>query len=178
MDEIVITDTSVLLNLLASGEYESIFKDIGLSFIVCPAVANEAQFLRNPSTGERVQVDLEPLIQEKLLKIENLETDEEFDLLIEFSSRLGPGGDGEAMCFTLAKGRGYSIAIDDVRAVKRALAVYSEFRVVDTIEILHRWQEVAGVSTEVMLSLCQRISQTSSFRPRKDHPLISWWDGE
>ena len=58
MKQLLITDTSVLLNLLATHCPEEILSTVPYQFLVCLNVLEEALILRDRETQERVEVDL------------------------------------------------------------------------------------------------------------------------
>lgn len=174
MRTILITDASVLINLAASGAAEEIIGGCGMEFQVCPDVIAEVKILRDRETGEEHPIDLEPLFAANLLTHIEPETDEEFELLVDYSALLG-AGDGEAMCFALAESRGHSIAIDDERAIRRAKRRNPAFETLGTLEILILWQECNGVAEERMGKLLQSIFRLARFRPAAAHPHYAWW---
>lgn len=176
MPTLVITDASVLLNLLASGAAEEIFGQSGLDFAVCPSVVNEARLLRDRETGDEYPVDLEPLFKSNALRLVSPETDEEWELLVEYTATLGRGSDGEAMCFALAESRSYEVATDDDRAIKRASRRFGSFKTLGTIEILMRWQQRNAISPERMSTLTGAISRLARYRPGPSHPSFAWWE--
>ncbi len=169
MGAILITDASVLINLVASGAAEEILSGCGMEFKVCLDVIREVKILRDRETGEEHAIDLEPLFASgKLEKIEP-ESDSEFELLIDYAALLG-AGDGEAMCFALAESRGHPIAIDDERAIRRAKKRNPNFETLGTLEILILWQERNGTADERMGVLLQSIFRFARFRPAASHP--------
>jgi len=167
---------SVLLNILATGQAARIFREIPAEFILCPAVAVEALYLRS-NEGERESVDLTELLENDLLTERATESPAELNLFVELSIQIGPGSDGESMCLALAKSRNYHAAVDDIRARNRALRLIPELgdSLTDTAEILHRWQRIANVSSKEMKSLLLKIETRARFHPRKSHKLYDWW---
>ena len=174
MRTILITDASVLINLVASGAASEILGGCGLAFQVCPDVIAEVKILRNRETGEEHAIVLEPLFAANLLTRIEPETDEEFELLVDYSALLR-AGDGEAMCFALAESRGHPIAIDDERAIRRARRRNPNFETLGTLEILILWQERNGFSDERMGLLLRSIFRFARFRPAASHPRCAWW---
>lgn len=174
MGTILITDASVLINLVASGAAGDILSGCGMEFKVCPDVIREVRILRDRETGEEHAIDLEPLFADgKLEKIEP-ESDSEFELLIDYAALLG-AGDGEAMCFALAESRGHPIAIDDERAIRRAKKRNPNFETLGTLEILILWQDRNGIADQRMGQLLQSIFRYARFRPAASHQRYTWW---
>ena len=174
MGTILITDASVLINLIASGTAGEILSGSGMEFKVCPDVIREVKVLRDRETGEEHAIDLEPFFTAGTLERIEPHTDSEFELLIDYAALLG-AGDGEAMCFALAESRGHPIAIDDERAIRRANKRNPNFETLGTLEILILWQEQNEVADERMGQLLQSIFRFARFRPAASHPHYAWW---
>ena len=174
MGPILITDASVLINLVASGAAGNILSGCGMEFKVCPDVIREVKVLRDRETGEEHAIGLEPFFMAGMLERIELQTDLEFELLIDYAALLG-AGDGEAMCFALAESRGHLIAIDDERAIRRAKKRNPNFETLGTLEILILWQERNGVADERMGQLLQSIFRFARFRPAVSHSNYAWW---
>ena len=170
MGTILITDASVLINLVASGAAEEILSGCGMEFKICPVVIRKVKALRARETGEEHAIDLEPFFTAGTLERIEPQTDLEFELLIDYAGLLG-AGDGEAMCFALAESRGHPIAIDDERAIRRAKKRNPNFETFGTLEILILWQERNGSPDEQMGQLLQSILQFARFQPARS-PLF------
>jgi hypothetical protein len=175
MESLLITDTSVLLNILATDCAQRIFTESGWQFSVCDSVVAETLVLRNRETEENRPVDLSLLLHSGALQMLALETDNEFELLVDYAALIGRGGETEAMCFALAEGRSLPVAIDDERAVKRARRRFPGLATVTTPEILVRWQEMKGVPPEEMGVALQRIYTWANYFPGRNHPYYKWW---
>lgn len=55
---LLLQDACVLLNLLGSGGFEDIVREVGRPVAVSASAAREALYLRNAETGEREPIDL------------------------------------------------------------------------------------------------------------------------
>jgi hypothetical protein len=174
MGTMLITDASVLINLVASGVAGDILSGCGMDFKVCPDVIREVKILRDRETGDGHAIDLEPFFAAGLLERIEPQTDLEFELLIDYAALLG-AGDGEAMCFALAESRCHPIAIDDERAIRSAKKRYANFETIGTLEILILWQERNGVGDERVGELLKAIFRFARFRPAVSHPHYDWW---
>ena len=174
MGTILITDASVLINLVASGAAGDILSGCGMEIKVCPDVIREVKILRDRETGDEHAIDLEPFFAAGMLERIEPKTDSEFELLIDYAALL-VSGDGEAMCFALAESRGQPIAIDDERAIRRAKKRNPNFETLGTLEILILWQELNSVADERMGQLLQSIFRYARFRPAATHPHHEWW---
>ncbi|MEO8206578.1 MAG: hypothetical protein ABI615_10390 [Chthoniobacterales bacterium] len=67
--EVLLNDSSVLLNLLAADCLAQIAVDTGWQFAICPAVRDEVKKLRDFQTGEMVEIDLVSYIASGLLLV-------------------------------------------------------------------------------------------------------------
>ncbi len=174
MGTILITDASVLINLVASGAAGDILSGCGMEFKVCPDVIREVKVLRDRETGKEHAIDLEPFFTAGTLERIEPNTDSEFELLIDYAALLG-AGDDEAMCFALAESRGHPIAIDDERAIRRAKKRNPNFKTLGTLEILILWQERNGIADERIGQSLQSIFRFARFRPAVAHRHHAWW---
>lgn len=175
MGPILITDASVLINLVASGMPAEILGGCGWEFHVCPDVLDEVKLLRDRETGEEFPIDLSPLFTAGLLTPVQPESDEEFELLIDYSALLGHGK-GEAMCFALAEARSLPVAIDDARAARKACRRNPDVMTLDTFQILKTWQQRAGKTDEAVGALLKAIYRYARHLPATNHPEYEWWN--
>ena len=175
MREILITDTSVLLNLLATGVVARVLAETPWRFHLCPAVLAEARVLRHRLTGEQQEIDCSPLIEAGLLVRVEIETDEEYELLADYTGLLGKGSDGEAMSFALAESRGAEIAIDDERAVRRARQRQPGMVAVGTPRILREWQTAARIGDQEMTAILRRVRDWACYIPSARQAEAAWW---
>jgi len=178
MDQALITDTSVLLNILATGCADEIFGDAGWSFSVCRAVLKETLLLRNRDTQECCPADLAPFVERRLLTVLEIAGDAEYELLADFTALMGRKGDGEAMCFALAESRSLPLAIDDERAVKRAKQRFQELTVLSTPDILQSWQRIMKLEAQRMGGVLKRIQTWANYFPGSRHPAYAWWQSQ
>jgi predicted nucleic acid-binding protein len=175
MEIALITDTSVLLNLLAAGCAEEILAGSGREFLLCKAVAAETLVLRNRETQESHPIDLAPFIEKGLLKICELSGDQEFELLVEYASLMRRGSEGEAMSFAIAESRSLPVAIDDERAIKRARKRNPSLKTVASTTVLRKWQERQNIPANRMREILMRIRLWASYCPGEYHPDYEWW---
>jgi hypothetical protein len=175
MKSLLITDTSVLLNLLATQCADQIISGSKWKFLVCKSVLKETLILRDRETQEVVSVDLSELFGKKLLQVVELETDEEYELLTDYSALMGKGGEGEAMCFALSESRSLPVAIDDERAVKRAKRRFPKITTLTTPAILQQWKNNSDISVVKMQEILLHIQRWANYYPGPNHPDYKWW---
>lgn len=173
--KILLNDSSVLLNLLATNRFSEIAMRTGWQFAICPAVLAEVNELRDEHTGELVAVDLSPHISSGLLQVLELSGDEEQTFYVEQSIVVD---DGEAMSIAIAAHRHLELAIDDKQAANHTRRTFPEIRLWSTPEILKHWSEVGSVAVGVLREAIKLIETRSRYFPAKSHPLAAWWRNE
>jgi hypothetical protein len=168
----VILDACCTLNLAATGRAEAILRQLPYRFVVGPRARGETLWLVVPDSDEREPVDLEPLIGAGALREEPLQGPEEEALFVEFSIQLA---DGEAEAAALSVNRGYTLATDDRKAQRVVREKEATVRLSGTLELLRKWQIIAGSSEAEVGDVLRRIAKRATYRPRRAHPLYEWW---
>lgn len=170
--KILLNDTSVLLNLIASDCLQRLSEAVGCQFAICSAVRDEAKKLRDISTGEMVTIDTSPYIETGVLQVLDLAGENEAELYIEQSTVVD---DGEAMSIAIAACRDLELAIDDRKAVKHARRQFPQLHILGTPELLKRWTEISQVSPADLRKAILMIEGRARYFPGRDHPLYEWW---
>lgn len=170
--KILINDSSVLLNLLAADCLASIAAATGWQFAICPAVRDEAKKLRDPHTGEMIDVDLAPYLASGQLQVLELSGEEEQTLYVEQAIVVD---DGEAMSIAIAAHRRLELAIDDKQATNHTRRAFPEIILWSTPEILKHWSEVGGVDGKILQEAIRLIETRSRYFPARSHALAEWW---
>ena len=170
--EVLLNDSSVLLNLLAADCLASIASDTGWQFAICPAVRDEVKKLRDAQTGEMIEVDITPHIASGLLQVLELSGEEEQTLYVEQSIIVD---DGEAMSIAIAAHRQLALAIDDKQATNHTHRKFPGIRIWSTPEILRHWTEVGCVNSEALREAIQLIETRARYFPAQSHALSGWW---
>jgi len=170
--ETVILDACCTLNLSATSRIEVILRRLPYEFTVGSWGRREAQWLSVPDLEERESVDLEPLIRAGVLTEEELRDRAEEALFVELGLTLA---DGEAEAAALAISRGYVLATDDRKARRVVAERHPSARLTGTLELLHAWQSAAAPSEAEVADALRRISERATYRPRRTHPLYTWW---
>jgi predicted nucleic acid-binding protein len=131
----LVLDSSVVINLLATGHAASILKALAMSVVLTDNVLREVEL--GSSNGRQEVGFLQEMITEQVLAIRELEGHalETFFTLVS-----GPAseslGDGEAATLALAHARGCSAAIDEKTATRLATDRFASTRLVTTVDIL------------------------------------------
>lgn len=172
--KIVLLDTCVLINLIASGQAKDILGTVEEKFMICSAVEKESIFLRaSDPEGPPEAVQTHSLTESGHLDVCYLANEEEERLYVDYASHLD---DGEAMSLAIAQSRGFVLATDDRKARRLFLdAVHDPARLLSTPGILRTWSERAGVSQVKLKALLSRVTLRARFLPPSDDPHYQWW---
>jgi predicted nucleic acid-binding protein len=151
---IVITDTSILINLSHTGHLAFLGKVSGLRFAVPDEVFAEIVQPQQLKTVEAVVAD-------GSLQRESIRTPEELSLFAELSQVLGSG---EAACLALAVSRGWIIACDEKRVfLREARSRLGEGRVLNTVGLYVLWIR-AGLLSVADADRAKSILEFSRFK--------------
>ena len=170
---LLIQDTCVLINLLASGRFAEIAHNIGYKLVVSRATVAEAMFLHDPETNEKETIVLQQHVDSGSLEILSPDNDEELRLYVAYATELD---DGEAMALALAESRALSLATDDRKARSLIAREKIGIAVLSTVDILKAWQKEAGIPKSEMKIALTRITQRARFFLKPNHPDRIWWD--
>jgi len=170
--KILISDTSVLLNLLAANCVASVAAATGCQFAICPAVKAEIKKLRDPATGDLVTVDVTDLLESGVLALVDMADEIEQMSYVDLAAVVD---DGEAMAIAIASRRGLDLAIDDKRAANHARRAYPTLQVVTTPEILKAWSDSGAISGAQLQQAIAQIESRARYAPARSHPLFAWW---
>lgn len=171
----VILDTCVLINLLASGECESIIDSKDKEFVICSKAQEETIYLRpdDTETGSLEPIALDTLLDSKTLKLVLFENEREESLYVNYAAHLD---DGEAMSLALAEARGFVLATDDSKARRLfAAAIGRSDCLISTAELLRAWAESRAISPKRLKLAVGRIMYRARFTPSHKDPNFLWW---
>jgi predicted nucleic acid-binding protein len=174
MPALLLQDTSVLINLLATDRFDEIASTTQWQFAICKAVQDETKSIWNPETNQREVISLLPFINRGLLLLLDLDSAEELEAHIQLCSLPGLG-EGEAMCIALARSRQIEFATDDRKAARVYLSDHPVLMPVSTPEILLNWQKCATMAEADMGRLITRIEVRAKFTLSPNHPHFVWW---
>jgi predicted nucleic acid-binding protein len=170
--KVLISDTSVLLNLLAANCLDSVVRATGWQFKLCPAVRDEVKKLRDPTTGKVEAVDISSLLERRVLEVIDFTAGDEQARYIDLASTVD---DGEAMSIAIAVERDLDLAIDDKQAGNHARRIFPTLRLWTTPEILKAWSEAAAVDSAELQAVILLIESRARYAPAKTHALYGWW---
>jgi predicted nucleic acid-binding protein len=173
MEQILLNDTSVLLNLLATGRIKEIASALQVRLALCARVKAEAKFLRDVLTGEMIPVEIDPLIAAGLLTVLDFESEAEQSRFVDAAAVVD---DGEAMSIALAVSRKLTLATDDKKAVNYVRATFPNLELTNTPAILKHWSEAPTVRVELLSTAIRDIESKTRYFPHHTHPLRVWWE--
>ncbi len=171
---ILLIDTCVLINLLASGEIKPILKVAAQQSLLCSVVENESIYLRadDPQDGLE-KVNLQPLIEDGGLTVCDIETLEEEQLYVNYASVLD---DGEAMSLAIALARGWNLATDERKARRLFLEAANNADLLTTTSTLIRgWAEAKKIISTRLKSVLLQIENRARYRPPIWDVNRQWW---
>jgi hypothetical protein len=135
-------------------------------------VANETLVVQQIVNGQlvRLPVDLQPLFASGLLLNCQPDTAPESAALVQYAVQLD---DGEAMCLALAKLRGWTVATDERKG--RRIALADGIAVLNTIEVVRIWAEGTNAGSNIVRAVIDDIASLGRYRPAANVPGADWW---
>lgn len=174
IDVPVLLDTSVALNLLATGVSVPIIETLEVECFVCSAVVDEAIYIRNDDPAKPPEaVSVTPWVQSGTVAVVSPSDPREEQLYVQFAADLD---DGEAMSLAICRVRGCALATDDRKARRIAgrLALPA-VQLLSTSQILHHWATRTARSAEEVKRVLSAIELRARFIPPNDDQLREWW---
>lgn len=134
-DNDLVMDTSVVINVLATGHASSILGALAIPIIVTENVVQELD--RGQSSGYAHGKQLGALIADSVVRVEGLD-DSELELFMDLVSGRTERtlGDGEAATLSMSHSRGTLAAVDEKRATQIARSRFARVPLVTTVDIL------------------------------------------
>lgn len=127
---VVITDTSLLINLIHTSHLSLLCQTPPYRFVVPDEVVNEV-------TDEIQRQSVEPALETGVLARVTIETTEELQVYGELLQILGSG---ESACLALASARGWIVACDEKRVfLREARGRLDEGRLLNTVGLYVIW---------------------------------------
>jgi predicted nucleic acid-binding protein len=144
----LVLDTSVWINLLATGAMEAILEALAVPCKAPEQVVSE--ILRHPVTGEFLTADSHPLRQlGQQVAVSALEGKEvELFLDIVGAPAIEALGDGEAAAIAVAVCQGLDLVIDDRKARRILRERFREVRTYWTVDVLQASRVLAALGRQ------------------------------
>lgn len=171
----IVIDACCLINLAAADAFSTWLLQLGLTWMLPQAVADESLFLRALNDqGEPTHepINLKPHIDGGLFQRVAPEGPAEMAAFVAYAQGLD---DGEAMALAIAESRGWMLATDDRKAVAVASSV--KVAVCGTADLVKRWADTAAVSDCAIRDTLLRIKRRARYLPSVRDPLFDWWMG-
>lgn len=117
------------------------------------------------------EVDLQPLIEQKLIEITSLSPDER-SAFIQLAHLVD---DGEARRLTIAENRDWTVGTDDKKALK-ICRKQIDCRAVTMPEFMRIWAKRTDPEPQVIEEALRKIYVRSVYLPGSSHPEYDWWN--
>jgi len=123
---------------------------------------------------ETESINLQPIVERKLLHVVPLENGSEAAAAISFSAatRLDTG---EAISAAIAVHRSWSLATEDKMAISFFTRKVPQLHLISTPELLKYWVNVNRPHITVTSLVVENIRKRARYEPHHDHSLYEWW---
>ncbi|HEX6904718.1 MAG TPA: hypothetical protein VF789_33735 [Thermoanaerobaculia bacterium] len=177
--EPLILDACCLINLLASGRTEEIFRVLPYQFATSRLIATEEILAIAQIDAEGVPIGREVIVPSVLEGLENLSlldlvTTQEMEDFLLLAKELGRG---ESSILALALSHRGVVATDDRKALKVLARRAPHVSTMQTPELLYEWAQLSQAQDDVIREVLQRIRFRGRFHPNRDAPRFDWWVG-
>jgi hypothetical protein len=172
----IILDACCVLTLYGSGHMGEALAALPGPVYVSEYVAEEEALTvydgpPEDIRSEKTNVELEPLLEEEIVEITSLQS-EERDPFLQLVQLLD---DGEARTLAISASRGWTIGTDDKRALK-VCRQKTDCQPVTTPEFMRHWAESTSPSQEKIEQALRDIYARAVYLPGRSHPEYGWWD--
>ncbi len=169
----IILDACCIISLYASGKMRPILEAIPKSLSVAAYVKDNEALNIYIRPNNKEAIDLEPFINDNILLVVDIETEEEKNTYIDLSMKLD---DGEAITGAIALNRNWAMATDDAATTRLLQSGISDIALVSTLELVKNWFEVNKENEEIVRETLSNIRVRGKYEPNRNHPLRGWWD--
>ena len=169
----IILDACCVINLYASEKMEQILNAIPKSVHIAAYVKNaEVLKVYDNRTKRTQEIDLEPLIDQGILNLVELDLETEADTRVALTEILD---DGEAITRAIALHRNWAIATDDKVAIRVFRQRAEHLQIITTPKLIKYWADKTIASPDVIQACLRNIMMKASYHPAKRHHLYHWW---
>lgn len=173
-EEGIILDACCIINLYAGSVMREVLESIPLPIYVDRYVREkEALKIKAETENEFVDIDLLPLIQDKILHEVSLSGEDEVNTFVNLAASLD---DGEARCGAIAAHRNLVVATDGKVGIRIFSALEPPISTISTLEILYQWSETKKIRPDKISKVLKNIEKKASYRPGTKHAYFAWWN--
>lgn len=171
----IILDACCVITLFASQRFRGIVEAIPAQVAACRyVVEKEAGFVYDGPEenirSEKVPIDLNPCVEEGLVHVSTLRSEDEMGTFVRLAGRMD---DGEARTLALATHRNWMIATDDHRAIRGARD--AELQVITTPEIIRHWANTTNADANILAQVLTDVESRGAYSIGRRHDLYHWW---
>lgn len=172
-ERLLLIDACCVINLCASKQIAGVLEALPYRCAVARYVVEKEALAIVRDDGEadeREPIELAPMIDQGLLHVVGVDSEDERDYFVRFARHLD---DGEAQTCALAVVHRGTVATDDKKALR--LLEREGVAALQTPELLHAWADHSGADPALVATTLRRIETLANFRPGKAAPLHDWW---
>jgi predicted nucleic acid-binding protein len=174
----VILDACCVMNLYASRKMSEIIASIAELVTVTVYVKDvEALFVykksKQEAPAEKESVNLQPMIDEGLLKVVDFESEAEKISFVNLTVQRMD--DGEAATGAIAIHRNWAIATDDRQSRTVFKREAPHIQLISTPELVKHWVDNAHPEADIVSQVHKDIETRANYWVRVKDPLFDWW---
>ena len=172
----MILDACCMINLAASDYMESILYALPTQKTISRYVREKEVRYVYGDSGEQISIDLQPLLDNTLLHLVDLESEDEQQTVVQLAYLSnGKMGNGEAISASIALHRDWTFATDDRDAILLLQQHQPQLHLVTTPDLLKYWASVDILSDDAVREVLEKIYRRARYKPYVDHHLEQWW---
>lgn len=176
--ECVILDACCVISLYASGHMADILATIPTQVAVAAYVCNvEARRIYTGPledvTRETTSINLQPFIDDKLIRIVSPENESEENSIVNFSATSIDSG--EAISAAIALHRCWSLGTDDRDVISFFMKGIPQLHLISTPDLLKYWVDATHPQLTLIRTILENIRIRARYKPHEEHHLYRWW---
>jgi predicted nucleic acid-binding protein len=169
----IVLDASATLVLFASGHLRDVVRSLPVPVFVVQETIDECRYLRSVEAAGRLskteEIRWPTVLSDSTLRVLERTHAQEFADFVRFAAAVD---EGEAAAAAAALHRGYSLAIDDLKA-RRVFA--TELHLIWSLDLLRHWCDSAKIDAQEISAILGDIRRKATYLPHRAHPALSWW---
>lgn len=173
---LLVIDSSVAINLLASRCAIEIATALDLMLIDTPALATEVNFIDSPpdDAGERERSPASTAAWRAagILETRDVTAPAYADAIERAAARIG---EKDASGIALAGVEGWPLVVDDRKAQRVACTLFPGIELVTTLDVLADAADVLAWDDEQLVQLAFDVRWGGNFLPPRGHAMAAWF---